>query len=101
MDRFGWGTSKFRRVVNIPSNPHEGWKNCAIPDGLFYFEYEHLPRHLQDVSKKFWTLVMDLWVNSTRPTGQFYTMVDKLLEAKDCAVRAAVTEYERPFTPKE
>lgn len=56
---------------------------------LQFFKYEHLPAHLQEVSKPFSDLahkmVKDLPRNPERTVG-----LRKLLEAKDCAVRATL-----------
>jgi hypothetical protein len=52
-----------------------------------FFAYEHLPPHLQAISKPFGDLAKDivetLPMNPERTAG-----LRKLLEAKDCAVRA-------------
>jgi hypothetical protein len=60
---------------------------------LQYFAYDHLPPHLQAVSKPFGelakTLEADLPSNPEK-TATFR----KLLEAKDCAVRAALFKGE-------
>ena len=54
-----------------------------------FFAYEHLPEHLQAISKPFGELakkiVEDLPSNPERSTA-----LRKLLEAKDCAVRANI-----------
>lgn len=54
---------------------------------LQFFAYEHLPAHLQAVSRPFGELaqhiVRSLPANAERSAG-----LRKLLEAKDCAVRA-------------
>lgn len=54
---------------------------------LQFFEYAHLPAHLQAISKPFGELaqhmVATLPRNPERTAG-----LRKLLEAKDCAVRA-------------
>ena len=53
-----------------------------------FFAYEHLPEHLQAVSKPFGELadkILELPKNPERTTA-----LRKLLEAKDCAVRALV-----------
>ena len=61
-----------------------------IPHALLkYFEFAHLPATLQEVSKPFhelaWALAQKL------PQGEELDMaLRKLLEAKDCAVRAAL-----------
>lgn len=58
-----------------------------------FFAYEHLPPHLQAVSKPFGELakqiVETLPSNAERTAG-----LRKLLEAKDCAVRALL--YKEP-----
>jgi hypothetical protein len=61
---------------------------------LRFFEYEHLPEHLQRVSKPFHDLaheLADLAVAADiKADAEFTTSLRKLLEAKDCAVRAAL-----------
>lgn len=60
---------------------------------LQFFQYVHLPMHLQDTSKPFSELatymVKTLPRNPERTAG-----LRKLLEAKDCAVRAML--YQDP-----
>lgn len=54
-----------------------------------FFEYKHLPPHLQEVSKKFHELAQ--WIDGNVPqTAEQTVALRKLLEAKDCAVRAVV-----------
>jgi ferritin-like protein len=54
---------------------------------LQFFEYVHLPGHLADVSRPFRSLAHDLC--ATLPRNPERTVaLRKLLEAKDCAVRA-------------
>jgi hypothetical protein len=54
---------------------------------LQFFEYAHLPEHLQAVSKPFGDLAKHL--DNTLPSNAETTVaLRKLLEAKDCAVRA-------------
>lgn len=54
-----------------------------------YFEYAHLPAHLQTVSKPFGELAVEM--NETLPDGPEKSAgLLKLLEAKDCMVRAAL-----------
>ncbi|WP_017585494.1 hypothetical protein [Nocardiopsis ganjiahuensis] len=58
-------------------------------DMLKYFKYEHLPAHLKHVSRPFADLAH--WVHHSLPAGaETTTAMRKLLEAKDCAVRAAL-----------
>ena len=54
-----------------------------------FFAYSHLPEHLQVVSKPFGELAAVL--EETLPNNAEKTVAfRKLLEAKDCAVRAVV-----------
>ena len=60
------------------------------PDPLLkYFRYEHLPEKLQGFSKPYCELAQ--WINDTIPPSAERTVaLRKLLESKDCAVRAAL-----------
>ena len=52
-----------------------------------FFAYEHLPAHLQEISKPFGDMAR--WLMDTVPeNSERTTALRKLLEAKDCAVRA-------------
>ncbi len=52
-----------------------------------FFAYEHLPPHLQEVSKQFWEMAD--WMRRNLPANEERDFAfRKLLEAKDCAVRA-------------
>lgn len=55
---------------------------------LKFFEYEHLPAHLQEVSRPFCELARDMAARFDGP--ELTTGLRKLLEAKDCIVRAAL-----------
>jgi ferritin-like protein len=56
---------------------------------LKYFSYRHLPMHLQDASRPFCELAMK--VALTEDNAEIEECLRKLLEAKDCAVRAALS----------
>lgn len=58
---------------------------------LKYFKYDHLPPHLQSVSKPFGELAKKLCEN-LRSTPERTIALRKLLEAKDCAVRAFIDD---------
>lgn len=61
----------------------------ATNDMLRFFKYDHLPEDLQDVSTRFAELAH--WIHHALPPGaETTTALRKLLEAKDCAVRAAL-----------
>lgn len=56
-----------------------------------FFKYEHLPEKFQAVSKPFGELAKMMF--ETLPSNPERTAgLRKLLEAKDCAVRAALAE---------
>jgi hypothetical protein len=61
---------------------------------LRYFEYAHLPEHLQAVSRPCGELA-DAMVGELADGPELSAGLRKLLEAKDCFVRAALD------TPKE
>lgn len=54
-----------------------------------WFAYEHLPSHLQEVSKQFHALASDIAL-LVQPGPERTVAMRKLLEAKDAAVRATV-----------
>lgn len=56
---------------------------------LQWFEYDHLPPHLQDVSKGFHRLA-NFVCSEIHPGPERTVALRKLLEAKDAAVRAKV-----------
>lgn len=55
-----------------------------------WFAFEHLPPHLQEVSKQFHSLASDV-VLLVKPGPERTVAMRKLLEAKDAAVRATVS----------
>jgi hypothetical protein len=64
-------------------------RHPAVEAILQYFAWEHLPEALQAVSRPFGELAEHL--ADTIPNGPELTAgLRKLLEAKDCAVRAAL-----------
>jgi hypothetical protein len=60
-------------------------------DILQFFEYAHLPPHLQDLSAPFNALAHKL-VTELPNCAETSAMLRKLLEAKDCAVRAKLVK---------
>jgi len=60
---------------------------------LQFFSYKHLPEHLQEISKPFHDLALQ--ISETLPQNpETTTALRKLLEAKDCAVRARLFKSE-------
>lgn len=60
---------------------------------LQFFKYEHLPPHLQEISKPFCDLANHI-VNTLPPNAETTTALRKLLESKDCAVRSKLFKSE-------
>lgn len=74
---------------------NSGKLTVANPQGpsavsmIQFFQCDHLPEHLKVVSQKFKTLAEEIY--ATLPSNPERTVaVRKLLEAKDCAVRAVL-----------
>jgi hypothetical protein len=59
------------------------------PDILRFFAYEHLPPHLQAVSKPIGDLAREM-AEKLPPSAEATVLLRKLLEAKDAFVRAAL-----------
>ncbi len=73
----------------ILKNQQENLKMPTNPI-MQYFNYKHLPEHLQETSKQFALLAE--WMNNNLPDNvEKSAGLRKLLEAKDCAVRAEIT----------
>lgn len=65
---------------------------------LRYFKYDHLPAPLQAVSKPFCEMATSIALGPTSGP-ETTTALRKLLEAKDCYVRAHLNEqHEQPVT---
>jgi hypothetical protein len=54
-----------------------------------FFAWGHLPGHLAEVSRPFWNLAFHL-IYTLEDSPELTAALRKLLEAKDCAVRAAL-----------
>lgn len=66
-----------------PMNRHP-----SVAHVLQYFTYDHLPEHLQKISKPFTDLANEIADRTENP--ETTVALRKLLEAKDAAVRAAL-----------
>lgn len=64
-------------------------RHPATEQLLGFFVYDHLPPHLSAVSKAFSDLANDM-VLALPDSPELTAGLRKLLEAKDCAVRATV-----------
>lgn len=66
----------------------------SLPDRMAqFFVYEHLPERLQAVSRPFGELAAHI-IESLPSNAERTVALRKLLEAKDCAVRALL--YKEP-----
>lgn len=61
-----------------------------------FFAFEHLPAHLQEASRQFHSLATDI-VRFVPRNPERTVALRKLLEAKDCAVRAMIYKSELPL----
>lgn len=57
-----------------------------------FFQYDHLPDHLQSISKSFANLAEIVDISSATDNPEKAMALRKLLEAKDCAVRAVLLD---------
>lgn len=71
-----------------------GMAHPATEALLRYFEYDHLPEHLRAISAPFHALAYTLARNDALDGPELTTALRKLLEAKDCAVRAALPQID-------
>ena len=63
----------------------------SVEQVMEFFDYEHLPEDLQSVSRPFHDLAQHMaWDLETERGHEVMTGLRKLLEAKDCFVRAAL-----------
>lgn len=65
-------------------------RHPGIEQLLSFFVWEHLPEHLQKASKPFGELAHQL-VEDMPDSPELTVCLRKLLEAKDCAVRAQLS----------
>lgn len=64
-------------------------KAAAVDDVMQFFSFSHLPGHLQDLSRPFAELALKL-VKLAPRNAQRTMALNKLVEAKDNAVRAMI-----------
>ncbi len=79
--------SALERMAGMP-------QQSSVPEVRFtmqFFEYSHLPEHLQQVSAPFGDLAQALH-ESLPNNAEKQKALNKLLEAKDAAVRALVAK---------
>ena len=75
--------------LDIPESAED--RQCAEYHAWQFFKYDHLPKHLQDVSKPFSELARTMLLGLPK-NPETTKMLNKILEAKDCAVRALLAK---------
>lgn len=71
--------------MSNPSTPHSN-------PIMTFFSYEHLPPPMQAVSKPLHDVAVQM-ANHLSPSAEVSAGLRKLLEAKDCFVRAALVQH--------
>ena len=74
-----------RRSVKAIRAPHE--RGHAMRSFMQFFQYGHLPPYLQTVARPFHELAIDM-LNTLPANPESTVAMRKLMEAKDCAIRA-------------
>lgn len=78
------------RLLGVPRGILLGGHTMSEERMMKWFEYAHLPAHLQVVSCKFYELAQGVCEN-IEPGPERTVCLRKLLEAKDAAVRAKLS----------
>lgn len=81
----------------MSENPNTtiGNRHPGVEALLRHFAFGHLPEHLQAVSRPVCALAYEM-VNALPDDPELTAGLRKLLEAKDCFVRAAIPPKDRP-----
>lgn len=88
-----WNTQKdHKKIISSKLKYHRPGiedENQPVEDVpiLKYFDFEHLPDHLKEVSRGFWGIAIEV-CGTIEPGPERSVALRKLLEAKDAAVRA-------------
>ncbi len=76
------GTRKHAKLITAKMTP-------VIRDALQWLTFSHLPEALQKYSRPFYVAAVEIiQINAYSP--ELKAALDKLIEAKDCAVRAGI-----------
>ncbi|MEE4210591.1 MAG: hypothetical protein V2I43_15160 [Parvularcula sp.] len=74
----------------MSENPNQTDRHPAIAGILKYFRFQHLPEHLQAISRPFGELAEQIADRPNADGPETTVVLRKLLESKDAAVRAAL-----------
>ena len=78
--------------ADLPRGPRElpADLHPAVASLLLYFEFSHLPENLQAISRPLSDIAWEMVSNGELNGAELTVGLRKLLEAKDCFVRAAL-----------
>jgi hypothetical protein len=76
--------------TEIPDLGDIDWGHPAVNDIMQWFNYEHLPEPLRTTSEKVADLAQMMATNLMDSGPELTAGLRKLVEAKDCFVRAAI-----------
>lgn len=65
-------------------------RHPGIRDGLQWLTFAHLPRGLQSFSQPFYSAACEIIEQITTDSPELTTAINRLIEAKDAAVRAGI-----------
>jgi hypothetical protein len=78
-------------IEQIKANPEGIGRHPALLNKMGFFEFDHLkPGPLQEISKRFHDLAWELFADTRVEGEQLALGMQKLIEAKDCLVRAGL-----------
>ncbi|MET0416084.1 MAG: hypothetical protein ABW022_08695 [Actinoplanes sp.] len=85
-------------VPNLPGTAEEivAWlggadaRHSATMGVVRYFAWSHLPGRLKEVSQLYCEMMLNLLIEVPKDSPQLTTALNRLLESKDAAVRAAL-----------
>jgi hypothetical protein len=76
-----------KTMIQLPFNEMD--EAIRVEPILQFFKWDHLPDILQDVSRPFGLLAFKVYVETPRNPERTVAL-RKLLESKDCAIRAMI-----------
>lgn len=65
-------------------------RHPGIRDGMQWLTYAHLPEQLRRFSEPFYVAAYDLLIEVRTDSPELITAINKLIEAKDSAMRAGI-----------
>jgi hypothetical protein len=75
-------------------------RHRAVTDAVRWLDSSHLPPYLQRIAQPFEAAIAEMLHNVKVDDPQITHAINRTIEAKDCAVRAAVLAYEAASSPQ-